>query len=142
MERADMLPSEIDECMTLGAGHPMGPLRLLDFVGIDVAVAIGHQLQAEGGDGSHAPPPSLERLVAEGLRILIVEQNLTVATAVAQRLLVMLNGRIVDETTPGALEADPGAKLRYLGVTPRADGQPDPSRSAARAGSETPEGAQ
>ena len=85
---------------------------------------------------------TLERLVADGLRILIVEQNLSVATAVAQRLLVMLNGRVVDETTPGALEADPGAKLRYLGVTPRADGQPDPSRSAARAGSETPEGAQ
>ncbi len=66
MERADMTPAEVDDCMTLGAGHPMGPLRLLDFVGIDVAVAIGHQLRAEGGDESHSPPPSLERLVAEG----------------------------------------------------------------------------
>jgi 3-hydroxybutyryl-CoA dehydrogenase len=66
MERTDMTPAEVDDCMTLGAGHPMGPLRLLDFVGIDVAVAIGHQLRAEGGDESHSPPPSLERLVAEG----------------------------------------------------------------------------
>ena len=66
MERADMTPAEVDDCMTLGAGHPMGPLRLLDFVGIDVAVAIGHQLRAEGGDESHSPPASLERLVAEG----------------------------------------------------------------------------
>jgi 3-hydroxybutyryl-CoA dehydrogenase len=66
MERTDMTAAEVDDCMTLGAGHPMGPLRLLDFVGIDVAVAIGHQLRAEGGDESHSPPPSLERLVAEG----------------------------------------------------------------------------
>jgi branched-chain amino acid transport system ATP-binding protein len=67
---------------------------------------------------------TLERLVEDGLRILVVEQNLRVATAVADRLLVMLNGRIVDETTPAALEADAGAKQRYLGVTPRADEQP------------------
>ena len=61
---------------------------------------------------------TLERLVAGGLRILIVEQNLGVATAIAQRLLVMLNGEIVDETTPDALERDPRAKQRYLGITP------------------------
>jgi branched-chain amino acid transport system ATP-binding protein len=61
---------------------------------------------------------TLERLVADGLRVLIVEQNLGVATAVAQRLLVMLNGRVIDETTPAALEADAAAKQRYLGVTP------------------------
>ena len=34
----------IDACMTKGAGHPMGPLRLLDFVGIDVAVSIGEAI--------------------------------------------------------------------------------------------------
>jgi 3-hydroxybutyryl-CoA dehydrogenase len=66
MESTDMTPGEVDECMTLGAGHPMGPLRLLDFVGIDVAVAIGHQLRAETGEESHGPPASLERLAAEG----------------------------------------------------------------------------
>lgn len=64
---------------------------------------------------------TLERLVADGLRVLIVEQNLSVATAVADRLLVMLNGHMVDETSPKALEADPSAKQRYLGVTPRTD---------------------
>ena len=36
-----MNPGEVDSCMTLGAGHPMGPLALLDFVGLDVAAAIG-----------------------------------------------------------------------------------------------------
>jgi branched-chain amino acid transport system ATP-binding protein len=73
---------------------------------------------------------TLARLVADGLRMLIVEQNLSVATSVADRLLVMLNGRIAHETTPAALEADPSAKQRYLGITSRA-----PS-------SNTPEGAQ
>ena len=61
----------------------------------------------------------LERLVADGLRVLVVEQNLGVATTLADRLLVVLNGQVVDETTPAALEADPDAKRRYLGVTPR-----------------------
>jgi branched-chain amino acid transport system ATP-binding protein len=62
---------------------------------------------------------ALADLVSDGLRVLVVEQNLGVATALSHRLLVMLNGRIVDETTPPALEADPAAKQRYLGVTPR-----------------------
>ena len=35
---------DVDTCMTLGAGHPMGPLALLDFVGLDVAVAIGETI--------------------------------------------------------------------------------------------------
>lgn len=75
---------------------------------------------------------TLERLVADGLRVLVVEQNLSVATAVAERLLVMLNGQMVDETTPAALESDPSAKQRYLGVTPRAtEPMPRHSRMAA-----------
>ena len=39
-----MAAEDVDSCMQLGAGHPMGPLRLLDFVGLDVAVAIGESL--------------------------------------------------------------------------------------------------
>jgi 3-hydroxybutyryl-CoA dehydrogenase len=41
IERTGLDPDAIDACMTGGAGHPMGPLRLLDLVGIDVAVSIG-----------------------------------------------------------------------------------------------------
>ena len=41
LERTGLGPEAIDACMTSGAGHPMGPLRLLDLVGIDVAVSIG-----------------------------------------------------------------------------------------------------
>jgi len=81
---------------------------------------------------------TLARLVADGVRLLVVEQNLGVATSVARRLLVMLNGRVVDETTPAALEADADAKQRYLGVTPPTDRAPAPP-GARRAG--LPEGA-
>jgi branched-chain amino acid transport system ATP-binding protein len=81
---------------------------------------------------------TLARLVAEGLRMLVVEQNLSVATSVSRRLLVMLNGRVVDETTPAALESDPGAKQRYLGVTPRAGERSVHSGTAAPAASDLP----
>jgi 3-hydroxybutyryl-CoA dehydrogenase len=40
-------PAEVDQCMKLGAGHPMGPLALLDFVGLDVSIAIGEQIGAD-----------------------------------------------------------------------------------------------
>ena len=42
-----MAPADIDSCMTLGAGTPMGPMALLDFVGLDVAQAIGIALKIE-----------------------------------------------------------------------------------------------
>jgi 3-hydroxybutyryl-CoA dehydrogenase len=40
-------PKAIDTCMKLGAGHPMGPMALLDFVGLDVAAAIGEEIGSE-----------------------------------------------------------------------------------------------
>jgi 3-hydroxybutyryl-CoA dehydrogenase len=47
MAETDMSPESIDQCMTLGAGMPMGPLALLDFVGLDVSVAIGEAIGAD-----------------------------------------------------------------------------------------------
>jgi 3-hydroxyacyl-CoA dehydrogenase len=47
LERNGLSPEAIDTCMQLGAGHPMGPLALLDFVGLDVAAAIGESIGAE-----------------------------------------------------------------------------------------------
>jgi 3-hydroxyacyl-CoA dehydrogenase len=44
MEEHDLPPETLDACMKLGAGHPMGPLKLLDFVGLDVAASIGEQI--------------------------------------------------------------------------------------------------
>ena len=62
-------------------------------------------------------------LEREGLAILLVEQNLGVATALAERQLVMVGGHIATETTAEALMADPEAQRRYLGVEPLAEGE-------------------
>jgi branched-chain amino acid transport system ATP-binding protein len=59
-------------------------------------------------------------LAGEGVGLLLVEQNLGVATALADRLLVMVSGRIALETTAAALEGDEEAQRRYLGVEPLA----------------------
>jgi 3-hydroxyacyl-CoA dehydrogenase len=66
LERSGLEPEQIDACMKLGASYPMGPLELLDFVGIDVADAIGEALHADTGDASHRPPGRIKRLVGEG----------------------------------------------------------------------------
>ena len=42
-----MSAEDVDACMKLGAGHPMGPLALLDFVGLDVSIAIGESIGAD-----------------------------------------------------------------------------------------------
>jgi 3-hydroxybutyryl-CoA dehydrogenase len=47
LERHDVGAEAVDTCMKLGAAHPMGPLQLLDLVGLDVAVAIGEELGEE-----------------------------------------------------------------------------------------------
>jgi|SRR4051794_4561921 len=60
------------------------------------------------------------RLVAEGLTLLVVEQNLGMATDVADRLLVMVHGEVALETTSAALLADEDMQRRYLGVEPTA----------------------
>jgi branched-chain amino acid transport system ATP-binding protein len=66
---------------------------------------------------------SFRELEREGLSILLIEQNLGVATALAERQLVMVAGRIATETTAEALITDPEAQRRYLGVEPLAEGQ-------------------
>jgi branched-chain amino acid transport system ATP-binding protein len=55
-----------------------------------------------------------------GLAIILIEQNLSVATALAKRQLVMVAGRIFTETTAEALANDPDAQRRFLGVEPLA----------------------
>ena len=66
LERTGMEPERVDACMTLGASHPMGPLELLDLVGIDVADAIGEALHADTSDPAHRPPGRIKQLVASG----------------------------------------------------------------------------
>ncbi len=56
----------IDEGMRLGCGHPMGPLALSDFIGLDVLESIGDSLLGEFSRPEYAPPPLLRRMVAAG----------------------------------------------------------------------------
>ena len=59
MTSTGMMPADVDRCMALGAGMPMGPIALLDFVGLDVSLAIGETIGAE-------IPGRLRELVADG----------------------------------------------------------------------------
>jgi 3-hydroxybutyryl-CoA dehydrogenase len=65
VERTGMEAGEVDSCMKLGAGHPMGPLALLDFVGLDVAEAIGDALFADSSEAAHKPPGLMVEMVGE-----------------------------------------------------------------------------
>jgi 3-hydroxyacyl-CoA dehydrogenase len=58
MSDTDLSAEDIDQCMTLGAGMPMGPIALLDFIGLDVALAIGQAI------GTHVPS-QLRQLVSD-----------------------------------------------------------------------------
>jgi 3-hydroxybutyryl-CoA dehydrogenase len=58
--------ADIDTAMELGYGHPMGPLRLTDLVGLDVRLKIAEYLHRELGDEQFAPPPILREKVQRG----------------------------------------------------------------------------
>jgi 3-hydroxybutyryl-CoA dehydrogenase len=57
---------DIDSGMRLGCGHPMGPLTLSDFIGLDVLCSIGDSLYDEFRRPEYSPPPLLRRMVAAG----------------------------------------------------------------------------
>jgi branched-chain amino acid transport system ATP-binding protein len=63
---------------------------------------------------------TFRRLEQQGLAILLIEQNLRVATALAERQLVMVSGSIAAETTAARLASSPEEQRRYLGVEPLA----------------------
>jgi 3-hydroxybutyryl-CoA dehydrogenase len=57
---------DIDAGMKLGCGHPMGPLELADFIGLDVLYAVCDSLYEEFKRDEYAPPPLMKRMVASG----------------------------------------------------------------------------
>jgi 3-hydroxybutyryl-CoA dehydrogenase len=59
---------DIDAAMRLGCGYPMGPLMLLDLIGLDTAYEILDTMYKQGRDRLHAPSPILKQMVTAGLR--------------------------------------------------------------------------
>lgn len=57
---------DIDKAMELGYNHPMGPLKLTDFIGLDVRLAIANYLHQSLKDERYRPPEVLKKMVAEG----------------------------------------------------------------------------
>jgi 3-hydroxybutyryl-CoA dehydrogenase len=57
---------DIDQGMLRGCGHPMGPLTLCDFIGLDVLFAVCNSLYEEFKQPEYAPPPLMKRMVAAG----------------------------------------------------------------------------
>jgi len=58
---------DIDTGMVLGCAHPMGPLRLIDLIGLDTTLAVADSLYAEFKEPHLAPPPLLSRMTQAGL---------------------------------------------------------------------------
>jgi 3-hydroxybutyryl-CoA dehydrogenase len=67
LERGVASISDIDRGMQLGCGHPMGPLTLLDFVGLDTTARIAEIMFDEYREPRYAAPPLLRRMVAAGM---------------------------------------------------------------------------
>src|SRR5436190_16797402 len=67
VERGVGSVSDIDKAMQLGCGHPMGPLALLDFVGLDTTYKIAEIMFTEYREQRYAPPPLLKRMVLAGM---------------------------------------------------------------------------
>ncbi|MFE2425944.1 3-hydroxybutyryl-CoA dehydrogenase [Streptomyces sp. NPDC059373] len=66
VESGSASAEDVDRGMELGCAHPMGPLRLLDLVGLDTAEAIADSLYDEYKEPLYAPPAMLRRMVAAG----------------------------------------------------------------------------
>jgi 3-hydroxybutyryl-CoA dehydrogenase len=59
---------DIDDAMRLGCGYPMGPLALMDLIGLDTAYEILDTMYKQGRDRLHAPSPILKQMVSAGLK--------------------------------------------------------------------------
>ena len=66
LEEGFACAEDIDAGMKLGASHPMGPLELCDFIGLDVLYAVCDSLYEEFKRPEYAPPPLLKRMVVSG----------------------------------------------------------------------------
>jgi branched-chain amino acid transport system ATP-binding protein len=104
--RGDELSGGEQQMLAIGRALMRNPsVLLLD----EPSEGLAPKLVADVGE-------ALRSLRATGLTILLVEQNLALATRVGERIYVMNKGTIVFEGTPAALAAQPDVEARYLGV--------------------------
>ncbi|GAA1712933.1 3-hydroxybutyryl-CoA dehydrogenase [Streptomyces yatensis] len=66
VESGSAVPDDIDRGMELGCAHPMGPLRLLDLIGLETIQAVAESMYEEFKEPLYAPPALLRRMVAAG----------------------------------------------------------------------------
>ena len=113
------------ERRTVGAGQLSGGEQQMLAIGRALLTNPSLLVMDEPSEG--LAPAIVEDLIAtcrtlvdEGVSMLVVEQNLGMATALADRLLIVLGGEVAHETTSAELQADEAAQRRYLGVEPLA----------------------
>ena len=116
----DLFP-RLDERRSSGAGKLSGGEQQMLAIGRALLLNAELLIMDEPSEGL-APVivdqlvAMLKRLAEEEIALLVIEQKLAVAAELAERMLVMVNGRIALETTSAELLADEAAQRRYLGV--------------------------
>ncbi|MFF8774590.1 3-hydroxyacyl-CoA dehydrogenase family protein [Kitasatospora sp. NPDC015120] len=100
---------DIDAAMRLGCGLPMGPLALLDLIGVDTARTVLEAMYEQSGDRLHAPAPILGQLVAAGLLGRKSGRGFYTYEAPG-------SSKAVDAATGPAEPAVPGRAVRGIGV--------------------------
>jgi 3-hydroxybutyryl-CoA dehydrogenase len=103
---------DIDSAMRLGCGYPMGPLALLDLIGLDTAYEILESMYRQGRNRLHAPSPLLKQLVTAGLLGRKSGRGFYTYDCADSPVVVS------DAGTPGDANASPGVHLeiRRVGV--------------------------
>jgi 3-hydroxybutyryl-CoA dehydrogenase len=119
---------DVDAAMRLGCGHPMGPLALLDLIGLDSAYEILETMYAQSRDHRHAPAPLLRQYVTAGL--LGRKTGRGIYTYAAPGLL---RGRADADATADHVRRRPRRSGRIGVVGTGHDGERD-RRGAAQAG--------
>ncbi len=100
---------DIDAAMKLGCGLPMGPLALLDLIGVDTARTVLEAMYEQSKDRLHAPAPILGQLVAAGLLGRKSGRGFYTYEAAG-------SSKVVAETTEAAAARVPGREVRSIGV--------------------------
>ncbi|MFC5665674.1 3-hydroxyacyl-CoA dehydrogenase family protein [Kitasatospora misakiensis] len=100
---------DIDAAMRLGCGLPMGPLALLDLIGVDTARTVLEAMYEQSRDRLHAPAPILGQLVAAGLLGRKTGRGFYTYEAPG-------SSRVVEAAAGAAKSAAPGREVRSIGV--------------------------